>query len=85
MYVHPRCGLSCSCGHLEIQNATYADGSTITRMCSCTFVLGNVTIYSHVGHDLGIQAVTFPSRLVSFRASYTVIRLKNTISDGEKS
>ena len=85
MYVHPRCGLSCSCGHLEIQNATYADGSTITRMCSGTFVLGNVTIYSHVGHDLGIQAVTLPSRLVSFRASYTVIRLKDTISDGEKS
>ncbi|XP_067037309.1 protein sidekick-2-like isoform X2 [Acropora muricata] len=81
MYVHPWCGLSCSCGHLEIQNATYADGSTITRMCTGTFLLGNVTIYSHVGHDLGIQAVTLPSWLVSFRASYTVIRHKDTMSD----
>ena len=85
MYVHPWCGLSCSCGHLEIQNATYADGSAVTRMCSGTFPLGNATIYSHVGHDLRIQAVTLPSWWVSIRASYTVIRHKDTVSDGKKS
>ncbi|XP_067037302.1 protein sidekick-2-like isoform X2 [Acropora muricata] len=73
------CGISCSCGHLEIQNGTYADGSTTTRMCSS--LLGNVTIYSQVGHGLKIQAVHFAYWWDFFRASYTVIRHKDTVSD----
>ena len=78
-----RCGSSCSCGHLEIQNGTYADGSTTTtRMCGA--LLGNVTIYSHVGHGLRIQAVAPTTSLVSFRASYTVISHKDTSFDGKQ-
>ena len=79
------CGISCSCSHLEIQNGTYADGSTTTRMCS--YLLGNVTIYSHVGHGLKIQAVhlAFWWAYLEFRASYTVISHKDTVSDGKKS
>ena len=79
------CGISCSCGHLEIQNGTYADGSTTTRMCS--YLLGNVTIYSHIGHGLKIQAVHFAYwwGYFQFRASYTVISHKDTVSDGKKS
>ena len=77
----PHCGFSCSCDHLEIQNGTYADGSTTTRMCSN--LLGNVTIYSHVGHGLGIQSVTHDSWLIYFWASYTVIGHKDTVSDGK--
>ncbi|XP_067037290.1 uncharacterized protein [Acropora muricata] len=73
------CGSSCSCGHLEIENGTYADGSTTTRMCSN--LLGNVTIYSHVGHGLGIQSVTHASGSIYFWASYTVISHKDTVSD----
>ena len=75
------CGSSCSCGHLEIENGTYADGSTTTRMCSN--LLGNVTIYSHVGHGLGIQSVTHASWSIYFWASYTVISHKDTVSDGK--
>ena len=77
----PWCGFSCSCGHLEIQNGTYADGSTTTRMC--TYLLGNITIYSHVGHSLRIQAVTHVYQWVYFWASYTVISHKDTVSDGK--
>ena len=79
------CGFSCSCGRLEIQNGTYADGSTTTRMCS--HLLGNVTIYSHVGRGLKIQAVrlAFWWAYFKFRASYTVISRKDTVSDGKKS
>ena len=76
-----QCGFSCSCGYLEIQNGTYADGSTTTRMC--TYLLGNVTIYSHVGHALRIQAVTHAFRSVSFWASSTVISHKDIVSDGK--
>ena len=85
MYVNTWCGWSCSCDHLEIQNGTYADGSTTTRMCS--YLLGNVTIYSHVGHGLKIQAVhlAFWYNYFEFRASYTVISHKDTVSDGKKS
>ncbi|XP_074612981.1 protein sidekick-2-like isoform X2 [Acropora palmata] len=81
MYVNTWCGWSCSCDHLEIQNGTYADGSTTTRMCS--YLLGNVTIYSHVGHGLKIQAVhlAFWYNYFEFRASYTVISHKDTVSD----
>ena len=75
------CGFSCTCGHLEIQNGTYADGSTTTRMCE--HLLGNVTIYSHVGHNLRIQAVTRAFWSVSFEASYTIISHKDTASDGK--
>ena len=75
------CGFSCSCDHLEIQNGTYADGSTTTRMCSN--LLGNVTIYSHVGHGLGIQSVTHASWSIYFWASYTVISHKDTVSNGK--
>ena len=85
MYVNSWCGWSCSCGHLEIQNGTYADGSSPKRMCS--YLLGNVAIYSQVGHGLKIQAVHFPFRWANFRfrASYTVISHKDTVSDGKKS
>ena len=87
MYVSSWCGWSCSCGHLEIQIGTYADGSNSTRMCS--YLLGNVIIYSHVGHSLKIQAVHrhLASRwaYMDFRASYTVISHKDTVSDGKKS
>ena len=75
------CGWSCSCGHLEIENGTYADGSTTTRMCS--YLLGNVTIYSHVGYGLRLKAVTRSSWWLFFRASYTVISHKDTESDGK--
>ena len=87
MYVNTWCNWSCSCDHLEIQNGTYADGSTTTRMCS--YLLGNVTIYSHVGHGLKIQAVhrhrASWRNYMQFRASYTVISHKDTVSDGKKS
>ena len=76
-----QCGFSCSCGHLEIQNGTYADGSTTTRMCS--YLLGNVTIYSHVGHGLRIQAVIRAFWWASFGASYTVISHEDTVSNGK--
>ncbi|XP_074612989.1 receptor-type tyrosine-protein phosphatase F-like [Acropora palmata] len=78
--VHFRwCGLSCSCGHLEIQDGTYADGFTTIRIC--IHLLGNTTIYSHVGHGLRIQAVTHASWWNSFKASYTVISHKDNESD----
>ncbi|XP_015768418.1 PREDICTED: uncharacterized protein LOC107347066 isoform X3 [Acropora digitifera] len=78
--VHFRwCGLSCSCSHLEIQDGTFADGFTTTRICS--HLLGNTIIYSHVGHGLRIQAVTHASWWNSFRASYTVISHKDNVSD----
>ena len=87
MYVNSWCGWSCSCGHVEIQIGTYADGSNPTRMCS--YLLGNVIIYSHVGHSLKIQAVHRHLaswwNYIEFRASYTVIRHKDTVSDGKKS
>ena len=75
------CGWSCSCGHLEIENGTYADGSTATGMCS--YLLGNVTIYSHVGYGLRLKAVTRGSWWLFFIASYTVISHKDTESDGK--
>ena len=77
------CGFSCSCGHLQIQNGTYADGSTTTRMCSN--LLGKVTIYSHVGHGLKIQAVRLAYWWADFefRASYTAISHKDTVSNGK--
>ncbi|XP_015753091.1 PREDICTED: uncharacterized protein LOC107332854 isoform X1 [Acropora digitifera] len=78
--VHFRwCGFSCSCGYLEIQNGTYADGSTITRMCSA--LEGKVTIYSHVGHGLRIRVAILSSQLAYFSASYTVISSKDPVSD----
>ena len=77
----PHCSVSCSCGHLEIQNGTFADGATTTRMCG--YLLGNVTIYSHVGHGLRIQAVTRDFWWFEFRASYTVISHKDTVSNGK--
>ena len=76
-----QCDFSCSCGHLEIQNGTYGDGSNTTRMCG--FLLGNVDIYSRVGHDLRIQAVTVASWRHFFWASYTVVSQKDTVSDGK--
>ena len=76
-----QCGSSCSCGHLEMQNGTYGDGSNITRMCG--YVLGNVEIYSRVGHSLRIQAVTRAFRWLYFWASYTVVSHKYTVSDGK--
>ena len=79
---HRWCGFSCSCGHLEIQNGTYADGSTTTRMC--WNLLGSVIIYSHVGHGLRIQAVILSSWWASFRASYTIITHEDTVSDGKQ-
>ena len=75
------CGFSCGCGHLEIQDGTYTDGSNTTRMCS--HLQGNVTIYSHVGHGLRIRAVTRALWGVYFWASYTVISHKDTVSDGK--
>ena len=75
------CGFSCSCGHLEIQNGTYGDGSNTTRICGS--LLGNVEIYSRVGHDLIIQAVTVASWWHYFWASYTVVSQKDTVSDGK--
>ena len=81
MYVNSGCGWSCSCGHLEIQNGTYADGATTTRMCE--HPLGNVIIYSHLGHGLRIQAVTRAFWWFEFRASYTVISHKDTVSNGK--
>ena len=83
MHSYPRlCGLSCSCSHLTVQNGTYADGSTITRICG--YLLGNVTIYSHVGHGLRIQALIVSLSRAYFRASYTVISYKDTVSDGKQ-
>ena len=79
---HRWCGLSCSCSYLEIQNGTYADGSTTTRMCG--YLLGSVIIYSHVGHGLRIQAVILSSWWASFRASYTIITHEDTVSDGRQ-
>ena len=77
------CGFSCSCGQLEIQNGTYADGSAITRMCST--LRGKVTVYSHVGHGLRIRArVTHSFSRFAFKASYTVISSKDTVSDGKQ-
>ena len=76
-----QCGFSCSCGHLEIQNGTYGDGSNPTRMCGA--LLGNVEIYSRVGHGLRIQAVTVASWGHSFWASYTVVSQKDTVADGK--
>lgn len=75
------CGWSCSCGHLEIENGTYEDGSATTRMCNN--LLGNVTIYSHVGYGLTLNALYFAFRSLFFRASYTVISHKDTESDGK--
>ena len=83
MYVSSWCGWACSCGHVEIQIGTYADGSTPTRMCS--YLLGNVIIYSHVGHSLKIQLVYRHLHYMEFRASYTVLSRKETVSDGKKS
>ena len=77
----PHCSVSCSCGHLKIQNGTYADGATTTRMCE--YLQGNVTIYSRVGHGLRIQAVTRDFWWFEFRASYTVISHKDTVSNGK--
>ena len=77
------CGFSCSCGQLEIQNGTYADGSTITRMCST--LQGKKTIYSLVGHGLRIRAVAYSSWSGDFRASYIVISSKDPVSDGKQS
>ena len=77
-----RCVFSCSCGHLEIQNGTYADASTTTRMCG--YLVGNVTIYSRVGHGLTFQAVTRAFWWVYFWASYTVISNKHTASSGKQ-
>ena len=74
-------GFSCSCAHLEIQNGTYGDGSNTARMCGS--LLGNVEIYSRVGHGLRIQAVTVASRRHFFWASYTVVSQKDTVSDGK--
>ena len=76
-----RCGSSCSCGQLKIQNGTYADGSSVKRMCST--LRGKVTIYSHVGHGLRIRIVTHSWLWAEFRASYTVISSKDTVSDGK--
>ena len=76
-----QCGFSCSCGHLEIQNGTYGDGSNNTRMCGS--LLGNVNIYSRVGHGLRIQAVTVAFWWHFFWASYTVVSHKDTVSDGK--
>ncbi|XP_074612974.1 uncharacterized protein LOC141871838 isoform X2 [Acropora palmata] len=75
----PWCSFSCSCGQLEIQNGTYADGSTFTRMCNV--LQGKVTIYSHVGHGLRIRVAILSSRLAYFSASYTVISSKDPVSD----
>ena len=75
------CGSSCSCGQLEIQNGTYADGSAITRMCG--YLRGKVTIYSHVGHGLRIRVVTHSLSWADFRASYTVISSKDPVSEGK--
>ena len=77
----PHCSVSCGCGHLEIQNGTYADGATTTRMCQ--YLQGSVTIYSRVGHGLRIQAVTRDFWWFEFRASYTVISHKDTVSNGK--
>ena len=77
------CSFSCSCGHLEIQNGTYGDGTTSTRMCGSLF--GNVTIYSRVDHGLRIQAVTRAFWWVYFWASYTVVSHKENVSDGKYS
>ena len=75
------CSFSCSCGHLKMQNGTYGDGSNTTRMCE--YLLGNVEIYSRVGHSLRIQAVTRAFWWVYFWASYTVVSHKDTVSDGK--
>ncbi|XP_044173286.1 uncharacterized protein LOC114975057 isoform X6 [Acropora millepora] len=74
-----QCGFSCNCSHLEMQNGTYGDGSNTTRMCG--YNLGNVEIYSRVGHGLRIQAVTRAFWWVYFWASYTVVSHKDTVSD----
>ena len=76
-----RCCFSCSCNHLEMQNGTYGDGSNTARMCG--YLLGNVEIYSRVGHGLRIQAVTRAFWRVYFWASYTVVSHKDTVSDGK--
>ena len=85
MNLNSWCGWSCSCGYVEIQNGTYADGSTPTTMCS--YLLGKVTIYSQVGHCLKIEAAHFALWWANFqfRASYTVISHKDILSDGKKS
>ena len=85
MRVNSWCSWSCSCGYVEIQNGTYADGSTPTTMCS--YLLGKITIYSQVGYGLKIQAAHFAFWWAhfQFRASYTVISHKDILSDGKKS
>ena len=75
------CSFSCSCGHLEIQNGTFGDGSSTTRMCRS--LLRYVEIYSRVGHGLRIQAVARAFWGLYFWASYTVVSHKDSMSDGK--